>query len=99
MLSYGFKRFVMSSTRNLETQIKDIFFKSAPDNNYQYAEVMVNGKTGSRHIPLINSIPFLKDYLDHEHPQPSNPNLPLICGIRKSLGGYYRYFCLGRFVY
>lgn len=47
----------------------------------------MNGKTGSRYIPLINSIPYLKDYLDHEHPQPSNPNSPLICGIRKSLGG------------
>jgi integrase len=71
----------------LRLRIKDIFFKSTPDNTYQYAEVLVNGKTGSRHIPLINSIPYLKDYPDHEHPQPSNPNSPLICGIRKSLGG------------
>jgi integrase/recombinase XerD len=45
----------------LRLRIKDIFFKSTPDNN-QYAEVLVNGKTGSRHIPLINSIPYLKDY-------------------------------------
>ena len=36
--------------------------------------MLVNGKTGTRHIPLINSIPYLKDYLDHEHPQPRNPN-------------------------
>jgi hypothetical protein len=28
----------------------------------------------------------LKDYLDHEHPQPGNPNAPLICGIGKGLG-------------
>jgi hypothetical protein len=46
--------------------------------------VLVNGKTGSRHIPL--SIPHVKDYLDHEHPQPSNPNAPFICGLGKSLG-------------
>ena len=23
---------------------------------------------------LIDSIPYVKDYLDHEHPQPGNPN-------------------------
>jgi hypothetical protein len=39
----------------------------------QYVEVVVNGKTGTRPVPLINSIPYLKDYLDHEHPQPRNP--------------------------
>jgi hypothetical protein len=47
---------------------------------------VVNGKTGTRPIPLINSIPDLKDYLGHEHPQPGNPNAPLICGTCKSLG-------------
>ena len=36
----------------LKLKIKDIVFKSAQ--SYQYAEVLVNGKTGSRHIPLIN---------------------------------------------
>ena len=41
-------------------------------------------------IPLIDSIPYLKDYLDHEHPQPSNPNSPLICGIGKVLGRHIR---------
>jgi hypothetical protein len=42
----------------------------------QYVEVVVNGKTGTRPIPLINSIPYLKDYLHHEHPQPLNPTAP-----------------------
>jgi hypothetical protein len=70
----------------LKLKIKDIFFKSTPGNNYQYAEVLVNGKTGTRPLPLIDSIPYLKDYFDHKHPQPSNPNAPLICGIGKSLG-------------
>lgn len=28
----------------------------------------------------------MKDYLDHEHPQPGNPNAPLICGTGKGLG-------------
>ena len=49
-------------------------------------DVVVNGKTGTRPIPLINSIPYLKDYLDHEHPQPTNPNCPLISGMGKGLG-------------
>ena len=68
----------------LKLKIKDVAFKTT--GNYQYAEVLVNGKTGSRPIPLIDSIPYLKDYLDHEHPQPGNPNAPLICGTGKGLG-------------
>jgi integrase len=68
----------------LKLKIKDVIFKTT--GNYQYAEVLVNGKTGSRPIPLIDSIPYLKDYLDHEHPQPGNPNAPLICGTGKGLG-------------
>jgi integrase len=64
----------------LKLKIRDITFKTT--GSYQYAETLVNGKTGSRPIPLIDSIPYVKDYLDHEHPQPSNPNSPLICGIR-----------------
>lgn len=36
----------------LKLRVKDI---------KQYAEILVNGKTGSRQIPLINSIPYLKD--------------------------------------
>jgi integrase len=68
----------------LKLRIKEIFFKTS--GNCQYAEVLVNGKTGTRHIPLINSIPYLKDYLDHEHPEPSNPNAILICSMKKTLG-------------
>jgi integrase/recombinase XerD len=68
----------------LKLKIRDIAFKSIGTS--QYAEVLVNGKTGTRPIPLINSIPYLKDYLSNEHPQPGNPNSPLICGIGKKLG-------------
>jgi integrase len=68
----------------LKLRIKDISFRSA--GNRQYAEVFVNGKTGSRHIPLIDSIPYIKDYLDHEHPHPGNPTAILLCGTGKSLG-------------
>jgi hypothetical protein len=53
--------------------------------NRQYAEVLVNGKTGQRHIPLFNSIPYLKDWINN-HPQSGNTNAFLICGFLKSLG-------------
>jgi integrase len=68
----------------LKLKIKDVIFKMTQDGR-QYAEVLVNGKTGQRHIPLINSIPYLKDWID-EHPQSGNPNAVLICGFTKSLG-------------
>lgn len=51
-------------------------FKSTADAK-QYAECLVNGKTGSRHIPLISSIPYIKDWLD-AHPQRGNSNAYLI---------------------
>jgi len=82
----------------LKLRVKDIVFKTVvsgsgsnnggggSSNIYQYAEVLVNGKTGSRPLPLINSIPYVKDWLDHEHPHPSNPNCIFLCGFGKSLG-------------
>jgi len=66
----------------LKIKIKDIVFKMS--GNRQYAEILVNGKTGQRHIPLINSIPYLKDWIV-DHPQSGNPNAVLICGYKKSL--------------
>jgi integrase len=69
----------------LKLRLKDIVFKFTPDKK-QYAEILINGKTGTRHMPLFNSIPYIKDYLDHEHPQSGNPNAPFICGVSKSLG-------------
>ena len=68
----------------LKLKIKDIVFKMV--GKRQYAEVLVNGKTGQRHVPLINSIPYLKDWLSNGHPQSGNPNAVLICGLNKSLG-------------
>ena len=70
----------------LKLKVRDIVFKLTPDKTKQYAEVLVNGKTGTRSIPLFDSIPYVKDYLDHEHPQPGNPNAPFICGLRRSIG-------------
>ncbi|MPZ07041.1 MAG: tyrosine-type recombinase/integrase [Nitrososphaeraceae archaeon] len=67
----------------LKLRIKDVSFKIFEKK--QYAEVFVNGKTGTRHIPLIDSIPYLKDYLNNEHPQPENPNAILLCAYGKSI--------------
>jgi hypothetical protein len=60
----------------LKLKIKDVVFKTAGE-NYQYAEVLVNGKTGSRSVPLFNSIPYVKDWID-DHIQRGNPNAYLI---------------------
>jgi integrase len=68
----------------LKLRIKDIVFKLTNDKK-QYAEILVNGKTGTRHIPLINSIPYIKDWI-LQHPQSGNPNSILLCGFGKSLG-------------
>jgi integrase/recombinase XerD len=68
----------------LNLKIKDVVFKTA--GNKQYAEVLVNGKTGSRHIPLIQSIPYVKDWLS-THPSRNNSNSPLFVGLaRNSMG-------------
>jgi integrase/recombinase XerD len=69
----------------LNLKIKDVVFKNV--NGYQYAEVLVNGKTGSRYIPLIQSIPYIKDWLSN-HPSRNNPNAPLFVGLgrRSSMG-------------
>ncbi|HEY9386012.1 MAG TPA: zinc ribbon domain-containing protein [Nitrososphaeraceae archaeon] len=77
----------------LDLRIRDVHFKMA-DNSSIYAEVLVNGKTGMRHIPLINSIPYLKDWLD-EHPQRGNKNAYLIPTFsRKNYGRRITVVCL-----
>jgi integrase/recombinase XerD len=67
----------------LKLRIKDVVFKLTPDKK-QYAEILVNGKTGTRHIPLIDSIPYIKDWIS-QHPQSGNPNSILLCGFGRSL--------------
>ncbi|MGH9976579.1 MAG: hypothetical protein ACRD8Z_12200, partial [Nitrososphaeraceae archaeon] len=81
----------------LKLRVREVNFKLAGDKTY--AEISVNGKTGSRIIPLFSSIPFIKDWID-DHPQPGNPNAFLIPSLNRatfgrqmtepSLGGIYR---------
>ncbi len=68
----------------LNLKIKDVVFKTV--DTKQYAEVLVNGKTGSRHIPLIQSIPYIKDWLSN-HPSRNNPKSPLFVSVgKRSMG-------------
>jgi integrase/recombinase XerD len=71
----------------LNLKIKDIVFKTVDNGKYQYAEVLVNGKTGSRHIPLIQSIHYIKEWLSN-HTRRNNPNYPIFVGLgrRSSMG-------------
>lgn len=73
----------------LRIRIKDIMYKTA--GTHQYAEIQVNGKTGNRVLPLILCIPYVKDWID-DHPQRTNPNAYLFCGLKKKFGrGLSRY--------
>jgi integrase len=68
----------------LKLRKKDVIFKTS--GSYQYAEITVNGKTGTRNIPLFSCIPYLKDWLD-EHPQRGNPDAMLFPSMSdKSFG-------------
>lgn len=69
----------------LNLKIKDVVIKQA--GSKQYAEVLVNGKTGTRHLPLIDSFPYVKECLD-QHPQRNNKNAFLVCTMhRGNVGG------------
>lgn len=69
----------------LNLRVKSVIWNKTPDGKV-YANVLVNGKTGSRSLLLTDSIPYLKDYLNTEHPMPNNMESPLICSAGKSLG-------------
>ncbi len=68
----------------LRLRVKDINFKLAGGKTY--AEISVNGKTGSRIIPLFNSIPYIKDWIKN-HPQPGNSNALLIPSMNRATFG------------
>jgi integrase/recombinase XerD len=68
----------------LNLRISDVYFKLVGQN--QYAETVVSGKTGQRKLPIINAIPYLKDWWD-QHPQRANRNAFLIPTFHR------KYFC------
>lgn len=60
----------------LNLKIKDIKFHVTEDKKKQYAEVrIVEGKTGTRKVPLIDSIPFLKEYLSSKSQEEYSTNV------------------------
>ena len=82
----------------LNLRIDDIKFY-VNDEGIQYAEVRItNGKTGSRTVPLIDSLPYLKEYLslslsssDENHPNSSNPNSWLFVSTGNNHGSKLTY--------
>jgi integrase/ribosomal protein L40E len=56
-------------------RIKDLEFHE------QYSLIRVSGKTGERTIPLIQSIPYLRAWLQ-VHPDRNNPDAPLFAVVR-----------------
>ena len=59
----------------LKLRIRDVVFMASGTS--QYAQIVVNGKTGNRTVPLIPSVPHIKNWID-DHPQGRNPNAFLI---------------------
>ena len=65
----------------LSLHIGDIYYRKTED-GVKYAEIVVNGKTKSRTLPLIFSLPYLKRFLQL-HPYGTNPNSWLFISFSK----------------
>lgn len=63
----------------LTLKLEDIDFPEGET----YAQIHVNGKTGNRTLAIIDSIGYLKQWIQ-EHPTPTNPKAILFCGGGKS---------------
>lgn len=90
----------------LNLKINDIVFKSTPD-QIQYAEILIRGgKTKPRTLPLIDSIPYVKDWIA-SHPTGNNPESWLFVSMSKNkfgsklsydgLSGHYKYYYRNRY--
>jgi integrase/recombinase XerD len=63
----------------LNLRIKDVEFISEDSN--RYAKIVVNGKTGERALPLIDSIPYVTQWISN-HPQGTNREAILLPNLR-----------------
>lgn len=70
----------------LRLKIGDVQMKQVTATGRQYAEIHVDGKTGARTLPLIDSLPFVKDWLQ-AHTQSGNPEAPLFVSQSDKNGG------------
>jgi integrase len=70
----------------LGLKIKDIEFNFTEDGKH-YALVRIKqGKTGSRTVPLIDSLPYLKEWIQQKHPTSSNTNSWIFVSTGKKHG-------------
>ena len=68
----------------LNLKIKDVKFKVSSTTDMQYAEVHITkSKTKPRTLPLILSLPYVKDWLD-SHPLSTNPDAFLFVSLGDS---------------
>ena len=75
----------------LGLKIKDIEF-SYTDDGKHYALVRIkHGKTGPRTVPLIDSLPYLKEWIQQEHPTSSNPDSWLFVSTGNNHGSQLTY--------
>jgi len=58
----------------LTMQVKHLAFED------KVTRIMLEGKTGTRRVPLIDSTPYLAEWLDH-HPLRNKPSSPLWIGV------------------
>jgi integrase len=90
----------------LNLKIKDILFKVSENGN-QYAEVLITGgKTKPRTLPLIDSIPYVKEWID-DHPTGTNVESWLFVSLGNNthgsqltydgLFGHYKYYYKDRY--
>jgi integrase/recombinase XerD len=68
----------------LKLRIKDVEFREDAGGG-RYAKIVVNGKTGERALPLINSIPYVTQWISL-HPQGSNREAILLPNMRTGNG-------------
>jgi integrase len=61
-------------------KLKDLEFEDEGYNK-KIAYIWVTGKSGKRLKKLlVNSLPYLRDWLSHGHPRPEDPNAYILCG-------------------
>jgi integrase len=90
----------------LNLKIRDIIWKLTSD-GIQYAEILIRGgKTKPRTLPLIDSIPYVRDWITN-HPTGDNPDSWLFVSMSKNtfgsklsydgLSGHYKYYYRNRY--
>ncbi len=70
----------------LRRRIHQISYDSASDGT-KYAYIDVSGKTTNRRLPLIWSLPYLKEWLQGGHPDGDNPNAFIFVSLADQVYG------------